>query len=210
MGKFAFYFDASRCTGCKTCELACKDYKDLPVRYGYRRIYDYEGGGWKQLDNGCFEQDVFSYHLSISCNHCDDPACTKACPTQAIHKDKKSELVLIDDTRCIGCGYCELACPYDAPRVDKKKGHSVKCDACHDRLLEGKRPICVESCPLRALDFGEKVELEKKYGKKAQAADFAPLPGFTHTTPSLFINPCQSMRPAETIDGAVVNVKEVH
>lgn len=210
MGKFAFYFDSSRCTGCKTCELACKDYKDLPMQYAYRRIYDYEGGSWKQLDNGSFTQDVFSYHLSISCNHCDDPACTKACPTLAMHKDKETELVLVDETRCIGCGYCELACPYDAPRVDKKKGHSVKCDACYDRITQGKRPICVESCPLRALDFGEMLELEEKYGEKAQAADFAPLPSFNYTTPSLFINPCKSMRPAQKIDGSVVNEKEVH
>ncbi len=210
MSIYSFYFDASRCTGCKTCELACKDYKDLPVSYGYRRIYDYEGGTWDVAQDGTVRQDVFSYHMSISCNHCDDPACTKACPTQAMHKDKESELILVDESRCIGCGYCELACPYDAPRVDKKKGHSVKCNACKERLDEGKQPICVEACPLRALDFGPMEEIEERYGEDAQIPDFAPLPEFKYTTPSLFVKPCASIKASGDTSGHVANSKEVH
>ncbi|PZM29252.1 dimethyl sulfoxide reductase [Salmonella enterica subsp. enterica serovar Derby] len=83
--QYGFFIDSSRCTGCKTCELACKDYKDLTPDVSFRRIYEYAGGDWQE-DNGVWHQNVFAYYLSISCNHCEDPACTKVCPSGAMHK----------------------------------------------------------------------------------------------------------------------------
>lgn len=74
--QYGFFIDSSRCTGCKTCELACKDYKDLTPEVSFRRIYEYAGGDWQE-DNGVWHQNVFAYYLSISCNHCEDPACTR-------------------------------------------------------------------------------------------------------------------------------------
>lgn len=74
--QYGFFIDSSRCTGCKTCELACKDYKDLTPDVSFRRIYEYAGGDWQE-DNGVWHQNVFAYYLSISCNHCEDPACIK-------------------------------------------------------------------------------------------------------------------------------------
>ena len=73
--QYGFFIDSSRCTGCKTCELACKDYKDLTPDVSFRRIYEYAGGDWLE-DNGVWQQNVFAYYLSIACNHCEDPACT--------------------------------------------------------------------------------------------------------------------------------------
>lgn len=81
--QYGFFIDSSRCTGCKTCELACKDYKDLTPEVSFRRIYEYAGGDWQE-DNGVWHQNVFAYYLSISCNHCEDPACTKVCPSGAM------------------------------------------------------------------------------------------------------------------------------
>lgn len=75
--QYGFFIDSSRCTGCKTCELACKDYKDLTPDVSFRRIYEYAGGDWQE-DNGVWHQNVFAYYLSIACNHCEDPACTVA------------------------------------------------------------------------------------------------------------------------------------
>ncbi|SUH37562.1 anaerobic dimethyl sulfoxide reductase subunit B [Salmonella enterica subsp. enterica] len=69
--QYGFFIDSSRCTGCKTCELACKDYKDLTPDVSFRRIYEYAGGDWQE-DNGVWHQNVFAYYLSISCNHCED------------------------------------------------------------------------------------------------------------------------------------------
>ncbi len=83
--QYGFFIDSSCCTGCKTCELACKDYKDLTPDVSFRRIYEYAGGDWQE-DNGVWHQNVFAYYLSISCNHCEDPACTKVCPSGAMHK----------------------------------------------------------------------------------------------------------------------------
>lgn len=93
--QYGFFIDSSRCTGCKTCELACKDYKDLTPEVSFRRIYEYAGGDWQE-DNGVWHQNVFAYYLSISCNHCEDPACTKVCPSGAMHK-REDGFVVVDE-----------------------------------------------------------------------------------------------------------------
>ncbi len=113
----------------------------------FRRIYEYAGGDWQE-DNGVWHQNVFAYYLSISCNHCEDPACTKVCPSGAMHK-RDDGFVVVNEEVCIGCRYCHMACPYGAPQYNAAKGHMTKCDGCYDRVAEGKKPICVESCPLR-------------------------------------------------------------
>lgn len=205
MTQYAFYFDNSRCTGCKTCELACKDYKDLDQNTAYRKVFDYEGGSWEDKGGGTYETTAFVYHVSMSCNHCDDPACTKVCPTAAMHKDPETGLVSVDADKCIGCGYCHMACPYNAPKVDRAVGHSVKCDGCAERVAAGKNPICVDSCPLRALDFGTVEEMSAK----GDRANIAPLPESSYTRPNLYIKPCDEARPAGSADGSVTNVREV-
>ena len=101
--QYGFFIDSSRCTGCKTCELACKDFKDLGPEVSFRRIYEYAGGDWQE-DNGVWHQNVFAYYLSISCNHCDDPACTKVCPSGAMHK-REDGFVVVDEDVCIGWGH---------------------------------------------------------------------------------------------------------
>ena len=144
--QYGFFIDSARCTGCKTCELACKDYKNLTPDVSFRRIYEYAGGDWQE-DNGVWQQNVFAYYLSIACNHCEDPACTKVCPSGAMHK-RDDGFVVVNEEVCIGCRYCHMACPYGAPQYNAAKGHMTKCDGCYDRVAEGKKPICVESCPL--------------------------------------------------------------
>ncbi|VUC87285.1 anaerobic dimethyl sulfoxide reductase subunit B [Salmonella sp. NCTC 11881] len=145
----------------KTCELACKDYKDLdpgcqlPAAFMSMRA----ATGRKITASGT--RTSFAYYLSISCNHCEDPACTKVCPSGAMHK-RDDGFVVVNEEVCIGCRYCHMACPYGAPQYNAAKGHMTKCDGCYDRVAEGKKPICVESCPLRALDFGPIDELRKK------------------------------------------------
>lgn len=206
MTNYGFYFDSTRCTGCRTCEMACKDYKDLTTDFAYRKVYDCEGGTWTEGANGTFTQDCFMFHMSISCNHCDDPACVHVCPTTAMHKDKETGLVSVDPNKCVGCGYCHMACPYNSPKVDRSKGHSVKCDGCAERVTEGKRPICVEACPLRALDFGEIGELRSKY----EGTDsIAPLPDPSYTNPNIIVKPCPAAELAGNKAGLVANPLEV-
>ncbi|HDR1155610.1 TPA: dimethylsulfoxide reductase subunit B [Pasteurella multocida] len=203
--QYGFYFDSDRCTGCKTCELACKDYKDLDTNVNFRRIYEYAGGDWQQQANGCWQHNVFAYYLSISCNHCDNPACVSVCPTGAMHKTEDG-FVIVNEAICIGCRYCHMACPYDAPQYDATKGHMTKCDGCHSRILEGKKPICVDACPLRALDFAPIDELRKTYG---DLAAIAPLPSPEHTAPNLVIKTNKNARPTGDTTGFLANPREV-
>lgn len=205
MTQHAFFFDSSRCTGCKTCELACKDYKNLDETVAFRKVYDYEGGGWKVADDGTATTTAYVYHVSMSCNHCDDPACVHVCPTGAMHKDSDTGLVSVDSAKCIGCGYCHMACPYNAPKVDRAVGHSVKCDGCAARVAEGKEPICVGACPLRALAFGTADEM----AALGERANIAPLPESSYTKPNLYILSNPDAKPAGTTEGVVANILEV-
>lgn len=208
MTQYAFYFDGTRCTGCKTCEFACKDYKDLNVGYAYRKVYEVTMGQTERDSSDAFKTTCVSYPLSLSCNHCDSPACVKVCPTGAMHKDTETGLVSVDISKCIGCGYCHMACPYNAPKVDREKGHSVKCDGCKDRVEAGDKPVCVEACPARALEFGAVADMKAKMSGY-EMADIAPLPKSAYTMPNLYIKPSNDSVPANTADGMVANPLEV-
>lgn len=205
MTRYAFHFDGTRCTGCKTCEMACKDFKDLSVGIAFRKVYEVTLGTTERDANGCITSSCVSYPLSMSCNHCDDPACTKVCPTTAMHKDPETGLVSVDVDKCIGCGYCHMACPYNAPKVDREKGHSVKCDGCAERVAAGEKPVCVEACPARALDFGTIEEM----AKLGERGSIAPLPEPTYTKPNLYIKASADALPAGDENGKVVNPLEV-
>lgn len=184
MSQYGFYIDLVKCTGCKTCVIACKDAHSLPVGTNYRKVIEFVEGDWKKDASGAWVQDVRGYYVPIACNECADPACVKVCPTKAHFKRESDGLVLIDEKKCIGCGACAQACPYGAPVLDETAHKMHKCGACADRLAQGLLPICVEACPQRAIEFGEISELRKKYGENA---DIAPLPSSNTTKPSLVI-----------------------
>lgn len=202
--QYGFYIDSSRCTGCKTCELACKDYKNLGPDVSFRRVYEYAGGGW-QADGDGYRQDVFAYYLSIACNHCEDPACVKVCPSGAMHKGEDG-FVVVDEAICIGCRYCQMACPYGAPQFNHAKGHMTKCDGCRERVAVGAKPVCVESCPLRALDLAPIGDLRDDYG---DLAGVAPLPDPMFTQPNLVIKVNANCRPVGDTTGFLANPREV-
>jgi anaerobic dimethyl sulfoxide reductase subunit B (iron-sulfur subunit) len=122
-----------------------------------------------------------------------------------MHKDADTGLVSVDAAKCIGCGYCHMACPYNAPKVDRSVGHSVKCDGCTDRVAAGLAPICVGACPLRALAFGPAEEM----AVLGERAAIAPLPEPRYTNPNLYIKSNPDAKPAGSTDGAVRNLLEV-
>ena len=158
--QLGFYFDQTRCTGCYTCIVACKDWHDIdagPARW--MRVTTIEDGKFP---------DVFVAYLAIACCHCANPLCVPACPASAISKREEDGLVVVDRETCLGkdsCGgACLEACPYNAPQFGAEKDARMqKCNFCLDRLAEGKKPICVDACPMRALDSGPLTELKKKY-----------------------------------------------
>jgi anaerobic dimethyl sulfoxide reductase subunit B (iron-sulfur subunit) len=201
MTQLGFFIDLTKCTGCQTCTVACKDAHNLEVGRNFRKVLEAESGSWKQdKATGAWHQDVCAYYVSISCNHCADPACVKVCPTKAHFKRKEDGLVLIDRDKCIGCGMCAKACPYGAPQLDTVAKKMTKCDACQDRLAKGLNPVCVDSCPQRAIEFGEMSELLKKHSDRKH---IAPLPDPSVTKPNLLVKAPRNAKPVGDKNGTV-------
>lgn len=203
-GRWAFYVDSAACSGCKACQVACKDRNGLPAGVLWRRVAEVAGGGWRRA-GAAWEQDVFAYHLSVACNHCERPICVEVCPSGAMAQ-REDGIVLVDGSKCLGCRYCEWACPYGAPQYDEGLGRMTKCTFCAQELEAGRPPACVAACPMRALDFGDREELEARHGPLRQAY---PLPRPELTEPSLVITPHRGAARAGRGEAGLANGEEV-
>ncbi len=197
---YTFTFDESACTGCKACQVACKDKNNLPLGVLWRRVYEITGGEWIHTGDA-WESTIFAYNLSTSCNHCVHPKCAGVCPTDA-YEVRPDGIVLINTKKCIGCGYCSWACPYDAPQIDDSAGYMTKCNMCYDYLDVGIPPACVAACPMRCLDLMEINEqgLDDKglaLWEIPGAGHPFPLPKYSRTEPHLVIKPHYGVKQAE-------------
>ncbi len=166
--QLAFYIDQSRCTGCHACTVACKDWYDIPAGpVKWRWLSTIEQGDYPKL---------FVAFLTLSCLHCANPTCIPVCPSNAIKKRPQDGAVVVDQAACLGkeaCGLCKEACPYGAPQFsDEREAKMQMCGLCVERWQEGRKPICVESCPMEALDAGPLDHLEAKHGAMKQAPGF--------------------------------------
>jgi anaerobic dimethyl sulfoxide reductase subunit B (iron-sulfur subunit) len=175
--QLGFYFDQTRCIGCHTCVVACKDWHDLPAGLvNWRRVDTRERGKFP---------DVKVSHMSLSCNHCRQPKCAEACPENAIGKREEDGIVFIENEKCNGCRLCESACPYGAIQFRPDDGSlAEKCTFCVDRLENNEAPVCVSACPMRALDFGDLDELSRRPDVTTRT-DY--LPDSFETTASLLL-----------------------
>jgi len=147
--------------------VACKDWNDVSAGpASWRKVIAVEKGEFP---------DLFVAFLSTACHHCEEPTCVSACPVDAISKRKEDGVVVVDREACLGkdnCSLCLEACPYDAPQFGAEENAKMqKCHFCLDRLGENRKPACVDSCPMRALDSGPIKQLRAKYGdiRKAEA-----------------------------------------
>lgn len=186
MAQLGFYINQSLCIGCKACMIACKDKNDLDVGRNYRRVYSYEDGSYNEGLNGEVQPNVKSFYFSISCNHCSSPKCLPICPTGAITKNKENGVVTINQSICAGTQLCVKACPYGSPQYNDKVFKTNKCDFCIDLQKKGEDPVCVATCPMRAIEFGPIEELRKKYGKTNQILG---MPDPSITEPNIVITP---------------------
>lgn len=162
--------DTTACIGCRKCEWACKKAHNMPVG----DVKDYE-------DNSVFNRERRPDHsaltvvnryvdtgdskppvnVKVQCMHCDRPACVSACIVGAFSK-KENGAVIWDDSKCIGCRYCMVACPFQIPAFDYHKAiepEITKCDFCYARTTEGKLPACVEICPMEVMVYGKRTDL---------------------------------------------------
>jgi formate dehydrogenase iron-sulfur subunit len=152
--------DVSKCTACRGCQVACKAWNDLPAeettqRGTYENPPELSGNTWIKVQ---FKERVGEWLFrSHTCMHCTTASCEEACPTGAISHN--GEVVVIDQTWCIGCGYCVQACPFEIPHRDEETGTARKCWFCLDRVSNGLEPACAKTCPPGAIKFGERTEL---------------------------------------------------
>lgn len=141
--RLGFLINMERCVGCNACTIACKSFYNLESRVNRRFV--------RETDEMLTGSPKRCY-ISTACNHCDEPACAKACPTGAYTK-LDNGIVKHNPDRCIGCTMCATACPYSVPQFDTVKKKMDKCSMCYERLEVGEDTICVSSCPMEAISI---------------------------------------------------------
>jgi Fe-S-cluster-containing dehydrogenase component/DMSO reductase anchor subunit len=146
MEKNSFIFNTNKCVGCNACVAGCSIENGTDFRVNWREV---------NTGNKIKHPGLPVFHFSLACNHCEDAPCMKNCPALAYTRDEKTGAIIHHAEACIGCIYCTWACPYDAPKFNPATKIVEKCNFCVDRISDGKRPACVEACPVGALDFGQ-------------------------------------------------------
>lgn len=149
--RLAFQINMERCVGCNACTISCKSFYNLDPSINRRFVRETD-----EMLTGTAKR----CYISTACNHCDEPACAKACPTAAYTK-LENGVVKHNQDRCIGCKMCATACPYGVPQFDPVKKKMDKCSMCIDRIEVGEEPICVASCPMEAIKIVDLNEVEE-------------------------------------------------
>ncbi len=150
------YIDADRCTGCKTCEIACVvEHSQSKNLHGVLT----EESPPTPLIRVVVSPD--GYPSPQTCRHCEDPWCKSACQSKAIIYTSPEEPVSYDYTQCVACKSCMLACPFGVIEIHPYKAVPIKCDLCPDRLANGRIPACAEACPTQAIVFLTSEQLSK-------------------------------------------------
>lgn len=168
MARKAFLIDTTRCTACRSCQVACKQWNKLSAEATVNRgSYENPPNLSPQLYNRIEfvekEQggDLKWLFFNRRCMHCAEAGCLKVCPSNGALYRTEEGLVGFDKIKCISCNYCVNGCPFDIPRYDGEKKAS-KCHACLDRVANGLTPACVKSCPTGTLQFGDRDKLISK------------------------------------------------
>jgi formate dehydrogenase iron-sulfur subunit len=166
--------DLTRCIGCGWCQQACKSSNSLPGQcpcpgdsQASLSADNWTVVGYKEVEKNGVAQRVF---IKRQCMHCLNPACASACPVGALHRQENGAVVY-DPSRCIGCRYCMVACPFGIPKFDWDEALPTinKCSFCADRQEQGQPPACAAACPTGALMFGERDALVAEAESRIQA-----------------------------------------
>jgi formate dehydrogenase iron-sulfur subunit len=180
---YGFFTDTSVCIGCKACEVACKEWNQLPenedelgfLGQSLDNTGELNGSNWRHVqfidnvpDQTIAEGNGKAFLLmSDVCKHCKHASCLEVCPTGAIIRTE-FDTVFIQEDVCNGCRDCIAACPYDVIDIDEERDVARKCTLCYDRLQGGLEPACAKACPTDSIQFGPLDEL-RKTAKKREA-----------------------------------------
>jgi formate dehydrogenase iron-sulfur subunit len=179
--RMGFFTDTSLCIGCKACEIACKEWNDVPEADLVHRGMSMDNTGtlgadtWRHVafieerqpvelgDDGA--GGVRWLMSSDVCKHCTHAACLEVCPTGSLFRTEFGTVVVQEDI-CNGCGYCVPACPFGVIDKRKEDGRAWKCTLCYDRLKEDQTPACAQACPTHSIQFGELEDLRERAQKR--------------------------------------------
>ena len=184
MGRKGFFTDTTVCIGCKACEVACKQWNQLPDDGFVFTGMSYDNTGhlgaatWRHVS--FVERPVpiqsqetglpaFSWlMMSDVCKHCQRAGCLEACPTGAIIRTEFDSVYIQPDV-CNGCGYCVVACPFGVVDRRPDDGRAWKCTLCYDRLKDDLTPACAKHCPTESIVFGDVDALKERARKRVEA-----------------------------------------
>ncbi len=217
MTRYGMAIDLYRCFGCQTCAAACKIANNLPKGVSYDVVYtkmdddmsvmgvaSARGDLSADCTSGTYEKPVL-WFLPVQCQHCEDPSCTKVCPTGATYK-REDGIVVVDDSVCIGCRSCVMACPYEGVRTliesepeyyldvvvgeaDAPKhvaGTVEKCTFCYNLIERGEVPACMQLCPGRARYWGDLDDPSSEVSKAVEGREVVKLNEGAGTNPNVF------------------------
>jgi formate dehydrogenase iron-sulfur subunit len=174
----AFLTDPTVCIGCKACEVACKEWNQIPddgfewTGQSYDNTRALGASTWRHvlfleqkqpmgLQLAGTEEPFRWQFVSDVCKHCANAGCLEACPTGAIVRTEVGSVYVQPDV-CNGCGYCIVSCPFGVIDRRAKEGLAFKCTFCYDRQVAGLIPACAKACPTQSIQFGEINELRKR------------------------------------------------
>ncbi|HVU31897.1 MAG TPA: 4Fe-4S dicluster domain-containing protein [Opitutaceae bacterium] len=182
-----FFTDPTVCIGCKACEVACKEWNNVPADFAGWTGHSYDNttslgaSTWRHVmfleqperqgrqvagPMGNDHQDPFRWQfLSDVCKHCEEAGCLESCPTGSIVRTENGAVYVQDDV-CNGCGYCVVSCPFGVidrrDEQEEDKGGAFKCTFCYDRQISGLTPACAKACPTESIRFGPLTDLERE------------------------------------------------
>lgn len=204
--------DLDVCVGCHGCAVACKqwntsgttgpltDYKPYgedPSGVWFNRIRHYEVGDYPNNK---------TINFPMSCMHCEQADCVDVCPTGASYKRAEDGIVLVDQSKCMGCNYCSWACPYGARELDREAGVMKKCTLCVDRIYderlpeEDRQPSCVITCPANARHFGDFDDPDSNVSKMTRERNgYSLMPEMGYNPTNQYLPP-RLTRPVPTDD----------
>ena len=173
-------YDTTRCIGCKACVVACREANGLQPDTSLDGLHQAPldlNGRTKNVIKLYREGERISF-FKAQCMHCVDPACASACMLHSLHKDETTGIVTYDPQYCVGCRYCQVACPFNVPKFEFEKAAPkiVKCEMCRHLLAQGKIPACCDVCPREAVVYGKRADLlaEAKRRIESQPGRYVP------------------------------------